>query len=75
MTRKKKQTQITLIEKLSRDYRVSQHILPQILAANQPSHLEQCWQLALPWHWVRMAAGWLVVSVVLQLVVVAIGKN
>lgn len=72
---KKKQTQITLIEKPSRDYCVSQHILPQILAAAQPSHLKQRWQLALAWHRVCMAAGWLVVRVVLQLVVVAIGKN
>lgn len=72
---KKKQTQITLIETPSRDYCVSQHTLPQILAANQPSHLKQRWQPALSWHRVRMAAGWLVVSVVLQLVVVAIGKN
>lgn len=44
MTRKKKQTQITLIENPSRDYCVSQHILPPILAANQPSHLKQRWQ-------------------------------
>lgn len=45
MTRKKKQTQITLIENPSRDYCVSQHILPPILAANQPSHLKRRWQL------------------------------
>lgn len=42
--KKKKQTQITLIENPSRDYCVSQHILPQILAADQPSHSKQRWQ-------------------------------
>lgn len=72
---KKKQTQITLIETPSRDYCFIAHPPSNPgCAPAQPleAALAAC---SLSWHWVRMAAGWLVVSAVLQLVVVAIGKN